>query len=198
MKMKRIISYGLTGLTCYYIAGNLYLTAVDKEMDEILSKNINDSVFKQYLSYPLLRCFPLLLNRRLELLTKENLSNAFIALVNNEPRRKYFDDAYEYFPSPGKHMRLRIDIYCEMRRLMSEDNKYIFDYIIHDSYADHIGLYYYIIKHDMKIDNVKKAALYLNLVEKILDSNNSRLDDLKYRALLDNVRGFKRDEVEKI
>jgi hypothetical protein len=135
--MKRLFAYGLTGLTCYYITGNLYLRAVDKEMDEILSRNINDPEFKEYLSYPLLRGFPLLLNRRRELLTNENLSNAFIALVNNEPRRKYFEDAYEYFPSPGKHMRLRIDIYCELRRLISENNKYIFDYIIHDSYADH-------------------------------------------------------------
>jgi hypothetical protein len=207
--MKRIIGYGLTGLTCYYTGGYFYLKDIDKEMDLKLTKNINEPDFKEYLSYPLLRYFPLLLKKRRELISKENLSNAFIALINDEPTREYFDDAYKYFDSPGKHMRLYTNIYYEMRRLISEDNKYIFDYIIYENYSDYIDLYEYIKKHNLTIDNMKKATLYLNLVEKIISSYNSKrwraysTEDLyytypKYKVLLNNVRKFKKDEVEKI
>jgi hypothetical protein len=216
--MKRLIGYGLTGLACYYTAGYYYLEGIDKEMDLKLTKNINDPDYKEYLSYPLLRYFPLLLKKRRELITKENLTNSFIALINNEPIRKNYEDAYKYYDSSTKdilkysgmaYLSFVNDIYYEMRRLISEENKYIFDYIIYEKYTDWDDLHKYINKHNMLIDNKKKATLYLNLVERIISSYDSKrimaysADDMyytypKYKVLLDKVREFKKEEVEKI
>lgn len=216
--MKRLIGYGLTGLTCYYTAGYLYLKDIDKEMDLKLTKNINDPNFKEYLSYPLLRYFPLFLKKRRELISKENLSNCFIGLINEEPTRKYYEDAYKYFDSSKKYtlkysglyyFSFINDIYYSMKKLISEENKYIFDYIIYEKYTDSDDLYKFINKHNMFIDNKKKATLYLHLVENIISRYNSNkhraysqdnlyYDYPKFKVLLDNVREYKKEEVEKI
>lgn len=203
MKVK-LFGYGVLSLIAQQTFANYHLENFSRLMDEELSKNIEDPDYKRYLSYPILRFYPLWFGHneeRRNLIAKQNMSNAVISYINGEKHLtvQYSERAYHFFESYWKDAKILAKenmVWDGMKKLIKEEYYYMFYGGCFDSYGMRFWMCLYEcqkIDKTFVIDNSKKAVLYemmINNLENIggLVIRNHRLINERLDKELDHFR----------
>lgn len=178
MRSVKIFGYGLMSLIAQQTFANYYIEKFDNMMNEELSKNVEDADYKRYLSYPILRLYPLWFGRneeRRNLIAKQNMSNAVISYINGEKHLtvEYSERAYQFFDSYWKDAKIIAKenmVWDGMKKLIKEEYYYMFYGGCFESYGTRFWRCLYEcekIDKTFVIDNRKKAVLYERMIKNL-------------------------------
>lgn len=213
--MRKGITSILAGSCGYYYLGKEYLSKTNRELDELLTKNATIEEFNEYASNKLLYWFPLFNNQRRRMIAKENLTNYLIDKMNEKYTGDYYNLMYKYFDSSTKgllkysgiaYLKIQNEIYHEMNVLISDENKYLFNSIFGGIDSYHERTIFDILERYEKtfpITNKKQAELYLIMLRRMIryyrtDNGGIYYQYPKFKKMLDKIRIYKSNEVNKI
>ena len=177
MKVK-LFGYGVLSLIVQQSFANYHLENFSRLMDKELSKNVEDPDYKRYLSYPILRFYPLWFGHneeRRNLIAKQNMSNAVISYINGETHltANCSERAYQFFESYWKDAKIlgrENMVWDGMKKLIKEEYYYMFYGGCFNSYGLRFWMCLYKcqkIDKTFVIDNSKKAVLYEMMINNL-------------------------------